>query len=103
MNVRYTGRQVELSEAQKKKLDARFQRIQKVLKRHQPEAHAILSQERGRYRAEVTLNFQHHTMAVECISADATAAVQEAVEKLEKQIIRNKDKWREKKRRAKPV
>ncbi len=101
MNVHYTGRQVELSEAQKKKLDAKFQKIQTILgKRHDPEAHVILSQERHLHIAEVTLRFQHHTMVVERSGADLFGAVQEAVDKLSKQIVRNKDKWREKKRRS---
>lgn len=103
MNVHYTGRQAELSEAHRKKLDTKFQKIQKILgDRYQPEAHVILSQERRRYSAEVTLNFRHNTMVVECSGSDLFAAVQEALDKLERQIIRNKDKWREKKRRATP-
>ncbi len=103
MNIHYTGRQVDVSEAQKKKLESKFQKIQKILKRHEPEAHVIVSLERHLYVAEVTLNFQHHTMVVECAAPELPNAVQEAVEKLEKQIVRNKDKWREKKRRPKPV
>ncbi len=104
MNVHYTGRQVELSDAQRKKLEVRFQKIQKILgNRHEPEVHVILSQERHLHRAEVTLNFRHHTMVVECAGPDLFTAVQDAAEKLEKQIIRNKDKWREQKRRTRPL
>jgi putative sigma-54 modulation protein len=104
MNLHYTGRQVELSEAQKRKLEVKFQKIQKILgNRHQPEVHVILSQERHLHNAEVTLHFRHHTMVVECSGADLFTAVQEAAEKLEKQIIRNKDKWREQKRRTKSL
>ena len=102
MNVHHTGRQAGLSEAQRKKLESKFQKMQKILgNRHQPEAHLIVSQERRRFTAEVTLHFRHHTMVVECSGTDLSATVQEAVDKLEKKIIRNKDKWREKKRRAK--
>jgi len=104
MKVHYTGRQVELSEAQRKKLEVRFQKIQKILgDRHEPEAHVILSQERHLQHAEVTLNFRHHTMVVDCAGVDLYSAMQEAAEKLEKQIIRNKDKWREQKRRGKSL
>jgi putative sigma-54 modulation protein len=103
MNVHYTGRQAELSEAHRKKLATKFDKIQKILgDRYQPEAHVILSQERRTFRAEVTLNFRHNTMVVECSGSDLFAAVQEALDKLEKQIIRNKDRWREKKRRNGP-
>ena len=100
MNVHYTGRQVELSEAQKKKVEVKLQKIQKILgNRHEPEVHIVLSQERRLHHVEVTLNFRHHTMVVECAGADLPTVVQEAAEKLEKQIIRNKDKWREQTRR----
>ena len=104
MNVHYTGRQVELSEAQKKKLEVKLEKIQKILgNRHEPEVHVILSQERRLHRAELTLNFRHHTLAVECSGTDLPTVVQEAAEKLEKQILRNKDKWREQKRRGKSL
>jgi len=104
MNVHYTGRQVDLTETQKKKLEVKFQKIQKILgDRHQPEAHVILSLQRHQFAAEATLNFHHHTLVVECAGAELFGAVQGAVEKLEKQVIRNKDKWREQKRRAKPL
>ena len=104
MNVHYTGRQVELSEAQRKKLEVRFQKIQKILgNRHEPEVHVILSQERHLHHAEVTLNFRHHTMVVECAGPELFSTMQETAEKLEKQIIRNKDKWREQKRRTRSL
>jgi ribosome hibernation promoting factor len=104
MNVHYTGRQVELTEAQKKKLEVKLQKIQKILgNRHEPEVHVILSQERRLHHAEVTLNYRHHTMVVECAGADLPTVVQEAAEKLEKQILRNKDKWREQTRRGKSL
>lgn len=101
MNVHYTGRQVELSEAQRKKIDAKFGKVQKILgDRYAPEAHVILSLQRGRYAAEVTLTFRHHTTVVECAGPDLLGAIQDAVDKLEKQVVRNKERWREKKRRA---
>ena len=104
MNIHYTGRQVELSEAQKKKLEGKLQKIQKILgNRHEPEVHVILSLERRLHHAEVTLNFRHHTMVVECSGADLPTVVQEAAEKLEKRILRNKDKWREQTRRGKSL
>jgi len=103
MRIHYTGRQVELSEAQKQKLEPKFQKVHKILgQRHDPEVHVILSLERHLYIAEVTLHFQHHTMVVECSGSDLFTAAVDAADKLEKQIIRNKDKWRERKRRSKP-
>ena len=101
MNVHYTGRHVELTGAQRRKLEARFLKMQRILgDRRQPEAHVILSHERRLSCAEVTLNLHHHTLVVRAAGSDLFSVAQEAVEKLEKQIIRNRDKWREKKRRS---
>lgn len=102
MNIHYTSRQVELPEPLLKKLDAKFQKIQKILGgRHEPEAHVILSQQRHLHVAEVTLHANRNTTVVQCSGSDPLAAVQAAADKLERQIIRNKDKWRERKRRDK--
>jgi putative sigma-54 modulation protein len=102
MNIHYTARQAELSEAQKKKLEAKFQKVQKILgNRHQPELHVVVSLERHIYVAEVTLHYRHHTLVVERSGTDLLGVALEAAEKLEKQLIRDKDKWRERKRRAK--
>ncbi|HYM12734.1 MAG TPA: ribosome-associated translation inhibitor RaiA [Bryobacterales bacterium] len=102
MNIHYTSRQIELPQALLKKLDAKFQKIQKILGgRLEPEAHVILSQERRLHVAEVTLHAHRNTTVVQCSGPDPLAAVQAAADKLEKQIIRNKEKWREKKRRDK--
>ncbi len=103
MNIHYTGRQAELSDAQKKKLEPKFQKIQKILgNRFEPEAHVITSLQRHLFWAQVTLNFRHHTAVVECSGSDLFAIVQEALDKLEKQVLRDKDRWREKNRRAGP-
>ncbi len=102
MNVHYTGRQAELSGPQKKKLETRFQKLQKILGPwHEPEAHVIVSLQRGRYAAEVTLQYRHQTLVVERSGPDLFNVVHEALEKIEQQLIRNKDRWRERKRRAK--
>jgi len=104
MQVHYTGRQVEFPEAQRKKLEVKFQKIRKILgDRNELEAHVILSQERHIHHAEVTLNYRHNTMVVECAGPDLFSAMHDAAEKLERQVIRNKNKWRERKRRSKSL
>jgi putative sigma-54 modulation protein len=103
MKLHYTTRQIEVPEALKKKLETRFQKIHKILgDRHDPEAHLILSLERRLYNAEVTVHLRQHTMVVECSGPDLPGVLLESADKLEKQIIRNKDRWRERKRRPKP-
>jgi putative sigma-54 modulation protein len=104
MKLHYTTRQIEIPESLRKKLEGKFQKIRKILgNRHEPEAHLILSLERHLYHAEVTVHYRHHTMVVESAGADLPGVLLESAEKLEKQVLRNKDRWRELKRRGKAV
>jgi putative sigma-54 modulation protein len=104
MKLAYTTRQIEIPAALRKKLEGKFQKIDKILgNRHEPEAHVILSLERHLYKAEVTFRYRHHTTVVECSGPDLSGVLPELAEKLEKQVLRNKDRWRERTRRSKPA
>src|SRR5262245_48555044 len=99
MKISYTGRQVELAPAQLKKLEARFAKIGKLLDgRRETEAHVILSLERHTHRAEATINYFGHQLAGLGSSADLFTAVHGAAEKLEKQAVKARTKWRDTKR-----
>jgi putative sigma-54 modulation protein len=99
MKIAYTGRQVELAPAQLKKLEARFAKIGKLLDgRREIEAHVILSLERHLHHAEVTVNYYGHQLAGLGSSADLFTAIHSAAEKLEKQAVKARTKWRDTKR-----
>jgi len=99
MKIAYTGRQVELAPAQLKKLEARFAKIGKLLDgRRECEAHVILSLERHLHHAEVTLNYYHHQLVGLASNSDLFTAIHSAVEKLEKQAVKTRTKWRDTKR-----
>jgi putative sigma-54 modulation protein len=99
MKITYTGRQVELAPAQTKKLEARFSKIGKLLDgRRECEAHVILSLERHLHRAEATVNYYNHQLAGLGSGADLFTAIHSAAEKLEKQAIKTRERWRDTKR-----
>ncbi|MGB7719478.1 MAG: ribosome-associated translation inhibitor RaiA [Bryobacteraceae bacterium] len=99
MKITYTGRQVELAPAQAKKLAARFDKIGKILDgRRECEAHVILSLERRAHSAEATINYFGHQLVGLGSSNDLFTAVHSAVEKLEKQAVKARTKWRDTKR-----
>jgi putative sigma-54 modulation protein len=96
MKIAFTGRQVELAPAQLKKLEARFAKVGKLLDgREQTEAHVILSLERHLHQAEITVNYHNHSLVGEGSNADLFTAIHAAVEKLEKQAIKVRAKWRD--------
>lgn len=99
MKITYTGRQVELAPAQLKKLETRFAKIGKLLDgRRECEAHVILSLERHLHHAEATINYYHHQLVGLGSSSDLFTAIHSAAEKLEKQAVKTRTKWRDTKR-----
>jgi putative sigma-54 modulation protein len=93
MRIHYTGRKADISEPQKRKIEAKFEKCHKILgKRHNLEAHVVLSRQRHLHEAEVTLRALNHTLVVSASRVDCFAALQGAVDKLEKQVVRNKHK-----------
>src|ERR1043166_1825054 len=99
MKINYTGRQVELAPAQLKKLEAQFSKIGKLLDgRGECEAHVILSLERHLHNAEATINYYGHQLAGLGSSSDLFNAIHAAAQKLEKQAVKARSKWRDTKR-----
>jgi putative sigma-54 modulation protein len=99
MKITYTGRQVELAPAQLKKIEAQFAKVGKLLDgREQKEAHVILSLERHLHQAEITVNYHNHQLVGIGSNVDLFTAIHSAIEKLEKQTIKVRAKWRDTKR-----
>jgi len=99
MKITYTGRQVELTPAQLKKLEARFATIGKLLDgREERDAHIVLSLLRKIHKAEASINYYGHPLIGVGSSDDLFTAIHEAVEKLEKQSVKARTKWRDAKR-----
>jgi putative sigma-54 modulation protein len=99
MKITYTGRQVELAPAQLKKLEAQFGKIGKLLDgKREHEAHVILRLERHLHHAEITVNCYNHQLAGLGSNAELFNAIHAATEKLEKQVLKARTKWRDSKR-----
>ena len=99
MKITYTGRQVELAPAQLKKLQDRFAKIGKLLDgRDERDAHVVLSLERKIHKAEATIHYYNHELVGVGSNADLFTAINLATEKLEKQCLKARTKWRDAKR-----
>src|ERR1043166_3567619 len=99
MKITYTGRQVELAPAQLKKLEARFAKTGKLLDgKGECEVHVILSLERHLNHAEATVHYHGHQLVGLGTSNDLFTAIHSAAEKLDKQAVKARTKWRDTKR-----
>jgi putative sigma-54 modulation protein len=92
MRIHFTSRNADISESEKQRVEKKFGKFQRLFGRKAQEAHVILSRQRHLYEAEVTLRALNHTLVVSAARVDAYAAMLAALEKLEKQAVRNKHK-----------
>jgi putative sigma-54 modulation protein len=100
MKITYTGRQVELKPAELKKLEARFAKIGRLLDagKKECEVHVVLKLERHLHKAEATINYYNHQLAGLGSSPDLFEAIDGASQKLEKQAVKARTKFRDSKR-----
>jgi putative sigma-54 modulation protein len=98
MNIAWTGKQDFIHPTQQKSIDSKIAHLSKLLDaegKGEKQAHGILNQHKNQHRAEVTLNFLDHHLVGEHIDTDQFTAINMALEKLEKQIVKVRDKRRD--------
>jgi putative sigma-54 modulation protein len=94
MKITYTGRHEVFPPKQKAKLEAKLQKLSKMLERKgEKEAHVILSQERFLHKIEITVNAWDHALVGAGSDRDLITAASAALDKLEKQLRKVRDKW----------
>lgn len=100
MNVEYTGRQFNITPALRKQVENGLKKTQKILGSNF-ESHVILSAEKHRHIAEITISVRNHTPIVGLAQAsDMTSAVTGALNRIDRQAVKYKTKWISKKRLA---
>jgi putative sigma-54 modulation protein len=100
MNVSYRGMEKQFPPKIQEKLDSKFAKLSKMLeKRGEKEAHVVLTNERRLHKAEITVQFYDHQLVGIGSDGDLFAAVNAALEKLEKQALKHNAKWIARKRR----
>jgi putative sigma-54 modulation protein len=103
MNVSYRGIKKELSPKLQEHLDAKFSKISKLLeKRGEKEAHVVVTSSNRMHKAEITMQFYGHPLVGTASDGDLFTAMNGALDKLDKQAVKNVAKYRAKKRRAAP-
>jgi putative sigma-54 modulation protein len=98
MNVEYTGRHYEVTQANRKDVEAGLVKIRKIL-RDRFEANVILAVEKHRHKAEITINSRVGPLVGLAQARDMNLAIGEALEHLERQALKNKTRIITKKRR----
>ena len=102
MAVDFTGRQMEIGEDLRQYTQGRLRKITRLVG-DTYEMHVILTAEKHRRLAEVTLKFRDHTIVGVEESGDPRASLNGALNKLERQAVRLLERRRSRKRRPKPT
>jgi len=99
MKISYTGKSEEIPIRQRTKLEAKLQKLAKVLEqRGEKEAHVVLTQQRFLHKVEITMNAWDHALVGIATDADIAVAAHEAFARLEKQLLKLRARWRDTKR-----
>ena len=103
MKITYTGMHGDLPPKLQEKLDTKFSKLSKMVdQRGEKGAHVVVTSERHLHNAEITMQFYDHQLVGIGSDADLFTALAQALEKLEKQAVKHRAKWREKTRRSEP-
>ncbi|HZI92969.1 MAG TPA: ribosome-associated translation inhibitor RaiA [Patescibacteria group bacterium] len=91
MKLDITGRNIEITPAIRDFTQEKLSKLDKWLD-EVDEAHVVLFVEKHRHKAEIVVKGRHHTLAGTDETGDMFASIGNAVEKIEKQARREKDK-----------
>lgn len=97
MNVEFTGRQYEVTPAVKKQVETGLAKLEKILG-STFDTHVILEREKKRHIAEITLKVRNSSLIGIAEAAEMAQAVGEAIDKIDRQAVKYKSKFKAKKR-----
>jgi putative sigma-54 modulation protein len=99
MKISYTGKCEEIPIRQRTKLEGRLQKLGKVVEqRGEKEAHVVLTQQRFLHKVEITVHAWDHALVGIATNGDISVAAHEAFDRLEKQLLKLRARWRDTKR-----
>jgi len=101
MIVEYTGRGTTITPKQKKLADVELARIDGIIGRS-VSAHVILTEDKYRQIAEVTLQTPYDLLVATCEGTDMLTALHDSLRKIETQAIKYKERKITVERHAKP-
>ena len=99
MKISYTGKREEIPIRQRTKLEGKLQKLAKVAEhRGEKEAHVVLTQQRFLHKVEITMHAWDHALVGIATNGDIAVAAHEAFDRLEKQLLKLRARWRDTRR-----
>jgi putative sigma-54 modulation protein len=91
MNLNITGHHLELTESIRDYVTAKLDKVIRHFE-HVTATHVILSVDKLRQKAEVTVHVRGRTIFVESVDEDLYAAIDSVTDKLDRQVVKHKEK-----------
>ena len=91
MNLNVSGHHLDITASIRSYLGAKLERITRHFD-HVIDAHVILSVDKLVQKAEITLHVRGKDIHCECVDEDLYAAIDLLVDKLDRQVLKYKDK-----------
>lgn len=92
MTVEVTGRNIDITPRIENRVTAALQKLMRVLD-DSATAHVILSAEKHRYKTEIVLTWRDHQFTGTAETTDLTTSVRQALARLERQTLKQKEKF----------
>jgi putative sigma-54 modulation protein len=91
MQINLTGHHVDITSALRNYVHEKFERLERHFT-HVIDAHVILTVEKLRHKAEASMVVSGNKLFADAVEADMYAAIDGLVDKLDRQIVRHKEK-----------
>jgi putative sigma-54 modulation protein len=96
MRLIVSGKTKDFTPELEDKFSAKLAKLSKFIERRgEREAHVMHQIERHLHKVEVIINFYDHSLVAQSADADLETALCQAVENLEKQVMKMRSRWRD--------
>ena len=102
MRLIFSGKTKEFTPELEERITIKLAKLGRLAEtRGEREIHLIHKMERHLHRVEITMNFYDHALIGEASDSDLATSACDAIEKLEKQLLKQRERWRDTHRDAK--
>jgi len=91
MHINLTGHHVELTPPLHDYVNSKMEKLERHFD-HVTDVHVVLSVEKLRHKAEATLHVSGGTLFADAVQEDMYAAIDSLTDKLDRQVLRHKEK-----------
>ena len=96
MKLIVSGKTKDFTPELEEKFSAKLAKLSKFIERRgEREAHVMHQMERHLHKVEVMINFYDHSLIAQSAGADLETTLCQAVENLEKQVMKMRSRWRD--------